>query len=141
MCSRDEAIPGTIKYRRSMCGCGANGHRHELHAFQPKWCSSSPAFGISSLPTSFPYDDEAGSTSTTPRASCSPLCFGLSSATNASFSAGACPASLGEGWKLGSGRQRAIFTPLERNLDSQKRCGHQDFRAIELLATERCISG
>jgi len=22
-------------------------HRHALHAFQPKWCSSSPRFGMS----------------------------------------------------------------------------------------------
>ena len=29
----EERRPGTMRYRRSMCGCGAFGHRHELQAF------------------------------------------------------------------------------------------------------------
>jgi hypothetical protein len=43
------------------------------HAFQPKWCSSSPTFGISMRFTIWPYDDEPGSRSSTPTASGSML--------------------------------------------------------------------
>jgi len=53
-CRREERNPGTSRYRRSTCGWGAYGQSAELHAFQPKWCTSSPAFGISTRPTTLP---------------------------------------------------------------------------------------
>ena len=43
-----------------MCGCGEYGHRQELQAFQPKWCSSSPVFGMSARPTILPYAFDSG---------------------------------------------------------------------------------
>ena len=42
MCSRDERRPGTIIVSRFSCEWQA-----DEHAFQPKWWSSSPTFGIS----------------------------------------------------------------------------------------------
>src|SRR6266567_1812228 len=94
---RDDRSPGTTRYRRSICGCGEYGHKQELQAFHPKWCSSSPVFGISTRPTIVPYDFDSGSTSTTPIASGPPFLVGFSIATYASFSAGASIAILGEG--------------------------------------------
>src|SRR6266700_6756631 len=100
---RDERIPGTTRYRRSTCGCGAYGQSAELHAFQPKWCNSSPNSGILTSPTRWPYVRELGSTSITSSASLSLLPGGLRAATNACFSGGACIASLGDGENVGSG--------------------------------------
>ena len=42
MWSREERMPGTIIVSR----CSCEWHADE-QAFQPKWCSSSPTFGIS----------------------------------------------------------------------------------------------
>ena len=36
MWMRDDLSPGTTRYRRSTCGCGAFGQRHDEQAFQPK---------------------------------------------------------------------------------------------------------
>jgi hypothetical protein len=52
-----------------MCGCGALGQRQDEHAFQPKWCSSSPTLGIGTVWTMRAYSRESGSTSTTATAS------------------------------------------------------------------------
>ena len=43
----------------------AHGQSDALHAFQPKWCSSSPTFGIATVPTTWLYVAEPGATSTT----------------------------------------------------------------------------
>ncbi len=46
---RLERKPGTISVSR----CSWEWHADE-HAFQPKWCSSSPTFGMSVRPTIWP---------------------------------------------------------------------------------------
>ena len=80
-----------------MCGLGAYAQRWELHAFQPKWCSSFPAVGKSTRPTTVPYSADSGSVSMTPSASLVPFSPVLSSATYASVSVGASIARRGEG--------------------------------------------
>src|SRR5215471_2513550 len=62
---REERRPGTTRYRRSTCGCGAFGHKHDEQAFQPKWWNSSPTSVAATLPIILEYDDDFGSTSTT----------------------------------------------------------------------------
>src|SRR6516225_9222565 len=62
---REERRPGTTRYRRSTCGCGAFGHKHDEQAFQPKWWNSSPTSVAATLPMILEYDDDFGSTSTT----------------------------------------------------------------------------
>jgi len=69
MLMREDRRPGTTRYRRFMCGCGEYGQRHELQAFHQKWCSSSPAPGMSTRAVMLPYALEPGSTSMTAMAS------------------------------------------------------------------------
>jgi hypothetical protein len=79
-----------------VCGCGAYGQSADEHMFQPKWCSSSPVYGMSVQPTTCPYDEESGSTSRV--AIASGCCAARSkAATYASVSFGAAAASRGEG--------------------------------------------
>src|SRR3712207_5508329 len=96
---REDRRPGTSRWRRSTCGCGAHGHNADEHAFHPKWWSSSPTLGSSRRLTTVPYDDERGSRSTTCSESGrrSPLVPVSSVTSHASDSGGACAASDGEG--------------------------------------------
>jgi hypothetical protein len=57
---REERSPGTISVSR----CSWEWQADE-HAFQPKWCSSSPIPGISVRWTICPYVGDSRSTSTT----------------------------------------------------------------------------
>ena len=88
-------MPGMTRYRRSTCGCGAFGHKHELQAFQPKWCNSSPMAKFV-CPTIWAYVEDFGSTSTTVMAS-GRCRLGSKLATYASFSGGALDAMRGDG--------------------------------------------
>ena len=80
-----------------MCGCGAYGHRHELHAFQPKWCSSSPALRHVGLADQAAVALRLGIDVHDANRVGRPSFRGLRSATYASFSGGDCVAIVGDG--------------------------------------------